>query len=61
VVLHLTDATTVPLAAPLAWFWVVMEFPNGTGHLGVWKYTPGVATVPCPLFLALWAAYQLRG
>jgi hypothetical protein len=56
VVPHLADVTTVPLAGPLAWLWVVMEFLNGTGHLGAWKYKPGVATAPFLLFLAFYLA-----
>ena len=51
------------LAIPLAWFWVVIELINGVGHplwtLVEWKYTPGVATAPFLLFLALYLAWQL--
>jgi hypothetical protein len=50
-------------AIPLAWFWVVIELINGIGHplwtLVEWKYTPGVATAPFLLFLALYLARQL--
>ena len=50
-------------ALPLAWFWVVIELINGIGH-PLWtvaerKYTPGVATAPFLLFLALYLARQL--
>jgi hypothetical protein len=52
-----------PLAIPLAWFWVVIELINGVGH-PLWtfaqqKYTPGVATAPLLLCLALYLARQL--
>jgi hypothetical protein len=51
-------------AVPLTWFWVVIELINGIGHplwtLAEWKYTPGVATAPFLLFLALYLAWQLR-
>ena len=52
-----------PSAIPLVWFWVVIEFINGIGHplwtLAERKYTPGVATAPFLLFLALYLARQL--
>jgi len=44
-------------ATALAWFWVVIQMINGVGH-PVWSvaqggYTPGVATAPLLLVLAL--------
>jgi hypothetical protein len=52
-----------PAAIPLAWFWVVIELINGIGHpiwtLAEWRYTPGVATAPILLFLAVYLAWQL--
>ena len=52
------------VAIPLAWFWVVIETINGIGHplwsLAKGGYTPGVATAPVLLFLALYLAGQLR-
>jgi Protein of unknown function with HXXEE motif len=52
-----------PSAIPLAWFWVGIELINGIGHplwtLAEWKYTPGVATAPFLLFLALYLGQQL--
>jgi hypothetical protein len=52
-----------PSAVPLAWLWVVIELINGIGH-PLWtpaerSYTPGVATAPFLLFLALYLAWQL--
>jgi hypothetical protein len=52
-----------PSAIPLVWFWVVIELINGIGH-PIWtitesRYTPGVATAPFLLFLALYLAWQL--
>jgi hypothetical protein len=46
-----------PVAVPLAWAWVTLEVINGTGHL-LWTlrqggYTPGVATAPVLLVLAI--------
>jgi hypothetical protein len=46
-----------PLATTLAWIWVVMEVINGIGH-PLWSlrqggYTPGVATAPLLLLLAI--------
>jgi hypothetical protein len=53
-----------PSAIPLVWFWVVIELINGIGHplwtLAERRYTPGVATAPLLLFLALYLARQLR-
>jgi hypothetical protein len=51
-------------AASLAWVWVVVELINGVGH-PLWSlrqggYTPGVATAPVLLILALYLARQLR-
>ena len=51
-------------ARPIAAWWAVLEGLNGTGHLG-WsllalRYTPGVATAPLLLILALWLAARLR-
>ncbi len=53
-----------PLAVTVAWVWVVIETINGFGHL-LWSlregtYTPGVATAPVLLVLALYLARQLR-
>jgi hypothetical protein len=53
-----------PSAVPLAWLWVVIEFINGVGH-PIWSlrqggYTPGVATAPLLLVLALALGRQLR-
>jgi len=51
-------------AAPLAWLWVAIELVNGVGHplwsLRELRYTPGVATAPVLLVLALYLAHQLR-
>ncbi len=53
-----------PAAVPLAWLWVSIELINGVGHplwsLGQLRYTPGVATAPFLLVLALYLARQLR-
>jgi Protein of unknown function with HXXEE motif len=51
-------------AVPLAWGWVTVEVINGIGH-PLWTlrqggYTPGVATAPVLLVLALYLAFQLR-
>ena len=53
-----------PVAASLAWFWVVIEIINGIGH-PLWSvreggYTPGLATAPVLLVLAVYLAHQLR-
>ncbi len=53
-----------PSAEPLAWLWVGIELINGLGH-PLWslresRYTPGVATAPVLLVLALYLAHQLR-
>lgn len=49
-------------AAGLAWFWIVIQLINGVGH-PAWSlmqggYTPGVATAPVLLVLALYLAAQ---
>jgi len=51
-------------ASALAWLWVGIELVNGVGH-PLWSltqraYTPGVATAPLLLVLALMLARQLR-
>lgn len=53
-----------PSAIGLAWFWVGIELINGIGH-PLWSltqlgYTPGVATAPLLLILALCLAQGLR-
>jgi len=53
-----------PSAEPLAWAWVTIEVINGIGH-PLWTlrqggYTPGVATSPLLLVLALNLANRLR-
>jgi hypothetical protein len=54
-----------PSAIPLAWLWVVIELVNGVGHplwsLALWRYTPGMATAPLLLLLAVFVARQLLG
>jgi hypothetical protein len=51
-------------APAFAWLWVVVETINGIGHpawsLRQQAYTPGVATAPILLVLALYLASQLR-
>lgn len=47
------------------WFWITIEVINGVGH-PLWSlreggYTPGVATAPVLLVLAVYLAIQLRG
>jgi hypothetical protein len=53
-----------PSAAPLAAFWALLEIVNGAAHLlwsfGQGGYTPGVATAPLLLLLALFLCRQLR-
>ena len=53
-----------PSAGSLAWIWVAIEMLNGIGHplwsITVLRYTPGVATAPFLLLLALYLAWQLR-
>jgi hypothetical protein len=53
-----------PSGRPLAWAWVILEAFNGTGHC-LWTirqggYTPGVATAPLLLALAIYLALRLR-
>lgn len=53
-----------PVAVNLAWAWVALELINGIGH-SLWTlrqggYTPGVATAPVLLVLAVYLARQLR-
>jgi len=53
-----------PSAVPLAWAWVTIEMINGVGH-PLWSirqggYTPGVATAPVLLVLALYLSRRLR-
>lgn len=52
-------------AVPLAWGWVTLEVVNGLGHslwaLSRWSYTPGVATAPVLLALAVLLARALQG
>ena len=53
-----------PVAVPLAWLWAAVEIVNGIGH-PLWSlreggYTPGLATAPVLLVLAVYLAYQLR-
>ncbi len=52
------------VAVALAWLWAVVEIVNGIGH-PLWSlreggYTPGLATAPVLLVLAVYLAYQLR-
>jgi hypothetical protein len=51
-------------AVPLAWLWLALELVNGIGHplwsLAQRRYTPGLATAPLLLLLALNLAWQLR-
>jgi hypothetical protein len=52
-----------PSATRLIWFWVAIELVNGVGH-PLWSlrqggYTPGVATAPLLLMLALVVARQV--
>ena len=53
-----------PSTAIFAWFWVAMELVNGIGNpvcsLRELAYTPGVATAPMLLIVALYMAWQLR-
>ena len=49
-----------PSAIPLAWVWIAVEVINGIGHplwtLRQGRYTPGVATAPVLLVLAVYLA-----
>jgi hypothetical protein len=51
-------------ATVVAWMWVTIEVVNGVGHplwsLRIGGYTPGVATAPVLLVVALYLAAQLR-
>jgi hypothetical protein len=52
-----------PSAIPIAWFWAVLEVINGCGH-SLWTlrqghYTPGVATAPVLLILAIYLLFLL--
>ena len=51
-----------PAAVGLAWAWVTIEVINGVGHplwsLRMGGYTPGVATAPVLLVIALYLARQ---
>ena len=53
-----------PSARMLAWAWVTIELLNGVGHplwtLRQGAYTPGVATAPALLGVALYLATQVR-
>ena len=51
------------LLVPVTWFWIVLELANGTGHL-LWsirdmRYTPGSATAPLLLILAIVLSRQV--
>jgi hypothetical protein len=53
-----------PIAVPLAWVWVTIGVINGVGH-PLWSlrqggYTPGVATAPVLLVLAISVAFELQ-
>ena len=53
------------IAPLLVWFWITIETINGIGH-SLWSlrqggYTPGVATAPVLLVLAIYLAIQMRG
>jgi hypothetical protein len=54
-----------PSATAFIWFWVVIQTINGIGHplwsLAQGGYTPGVATAPVLLVLALLLARDLLG
>ena len=52
-----------PSAVPIVWFWAVLEVINACGH-SLWTlrqdhYTPGVATAPVLLVLAIFLISQL--
>jgi len=52
------------IADALVWSWVAIEVINGIGH-PLWSfreggYTPGVATAPLLLVLAVYVAHQLQ-
>lgn len=51
------------LLVTVTWFWIVLELVNGMGHL-LWsiremRYTPGTATVPVLLVLAIVLSRQV--
>jgi hypothetical protein len=53
-----------PSGAVFVWLWIAIELVNGIGH-PAWSimqrgYTPGVATAPVLLVLALSLVHQLR-
>jgi hypothetical protein len=53
-----------PIAVLVAYLWITLELINGIGH-PLWSlsrggYTPGVATAPVLLFLAVYLALQMR-
>ncbi len=52
-----------PAAETLIWVWIVIELINGIGHpIWTWRqraYTPGMATAPVLLVLALLLVRQL--
>jgi len=53
-----------PMARTLAWIWVALEAINGVAH-SLWalregSYTPGLATAPLLLILAIYLSTQLR-
>jgi hypothetical protein len=54
-----------PAVVLLTWFWITMALINGLGH-PLWsilemRYTPGLATAPVLLLLAIALARQARG
>jgi hypothetical protein len=53
-----------PAAVVVTWFWIVIEVINGVGHplwsLREMRYTPGLATAPVLLVLAIALALQAR-
>jgi len=53
-----------PSAKAFGWIWVAVELVNGIGHplwsLSQLQYTPGVATAPILLIIALCLARQLH-
>jgi len=52
-------------APGFVWFWIVIETINGIGHpawsIAQGAYTPGVATAPILLALALYLAFVMLG
>jgi hypothetical protein len=54
-----------PALAVVTWFWIVIELINGVGHpiwsIELMRYTPGVATAPLLLVLAIALARQALG